>query len=392
LHYGCQMVGNRATYCLPQDFVTGFDANVLAIPNLQVSVLSSTPVTVSDSFFGMSVQNRENDALPGITAKVTRSHDLKSGTGMWKYIETSDGVFNWANIDSWVNTHYAAGRDLVFTLYGTPAFFSARPTEQCAYGASYLGVAAEPSDLTKWSRFCTQVATRYLGKIKYYEVWNEPNYLNDGTNLPSSPGSFYFSGTFATLSQMTRLANQAIKAVDPTAKIISPPITVWSPTAGQAAETWFTSMMAASDGAAGTMAQWVDIIGVHLYTAAPNRTQDLSGMIDRVKAAMVTASVTGKEIWDTESAPVGTGNTVSDMTDPRAGAIIARSMFTMAAKGIARTIYYQYDHGTMGIMNRGAADWRESMASVLKSGSVLNAYWFTDGRIAYTTASGLVII
>jgi hypothetical protein len=115
-------------------------------------------------------------------------------------------------------------------------------------------------------------------------------------------------------------------------------------------------------------------------------------MIDRIKAAMVTASVSGKEIWDTESAPVGTGNTVSDMTDPRAGAIIARSMFTMAAKGVARTIYYQYDHGTMGIMNRGATDWRESMASVLKSGTVLNAYSFTDGRIAYTTASGLVII
>jgi hypothetical protein len=59
---------------------------------------------------------------------------------------------------------------------------------------------------------------------------------------------------------------------------------------------------------------------------------------------------------------------------------------------VARTIYYQYDHGTMGIMNRGAADWRESMASVLKSGTVLNAYSFTDGRVAYTTASGLVII
>jgi hypothetical protein len=396
LHYGCQMAGSRATYCLPQDFITGFDANVLAIPNLQVSVLSSTPITVSDSFFGMSVQNRANDALPGITAKVTRSHDLKSGTGMWKYIETSDGVFNWANIDSWVNTHYAAGRDLVFTLYGTPtinASYSARPTELCAYGPSYLGVASEPSDMTKWSRFCTQVATQYKGKIKYYEIWNEPNYKNDGVTTPTT-GDFYFSGTFATLSQMTRLANQAIKAVDPTAKIISPPITVWSPTAGQAAETWFTTMMAAADGAGtgGTMKDWVDIIGVHLYTAAPNRTQDLPGMIDRIKAAMVTASVSGKEIWDTESAPVGTGNTVSDMTDPRGGAIIARSMFTMAVKGVARTIYYQYDHGTMGIMNRGAADWRESMASVLKSGAILNAYSFTDGRIAYTTASGLVII
>ena len=36
------------------------------------------------------------------------------------------------------------------------------------------------------------------------------------------PAAFYFTGTFAKLSEMVRRGNQAIKAVDPTAKIICP--------------------------------------------------------------------------------------------------------------------------------------------------------------------------
>jgi len=390
--YGAQFIDTRATFCLDADFA-GLSANVLAIPNLPLTALSASPITVPASFFGLSVQKVANYPLTGVTASTVRSHDLQSGVGMWKYIETADGVFNWANIDAWVNANYPT-RDLVFTLYGTPtisASYSARPTEQCAYGPSYLGVAAEPSDMTKWTRFCTQLATQYKGKIKYYEIWNEPNYNNTGVTPPASPGGFYFSGTFATLSQMTRLANQAIKAVDPTAKIISPPITVWSPVASQAAEAWFTTMMAASDGASGTMAQWVDIVGVHLYLPAPNRVQDLAGMIDRINAAKTTAGLSALPTWDTESSP--SGPDISTMSDDMASRIIARMMLTAAAKGIARSIYYQYDHGTMGFVNRSQiVGFRERLISLMQSGTIQTVSRFTDGRVAIYTNQGLSII
>jgi hypothetical protein len=388
--FGGTVGASTATFCLPKDLVSGLDANTLAIPGLPITVLTSSQIKIPETFFGMSVQNRVNDGLAGVTAKVTRSHDLKSGTAMWKYIEVADNVWNWTNIDAWVNTHYAAGRDMVFTLYGTPAWTSARPTELCAYGPSYLGVAAEPSDMTKWSRFCTQVATRYLGKIKYYEVWNEPNYNNDGTNLPTSPGNFYFSGTFATLADMMRLASAAIKAVDPTAQIISPPLTVWSATANQAAETWFTTFMATTTGAT-TPAALTDIVGVHLYLPSPNKVQDLAGIIDRINAAKTTAGISAVPTWDTESAPIG--GDVSTLDNPTACALEARRLLTMAAKGIARSIYYQYDHGTMGFINRPAIlEYRERIISILRGGRMTNAHRFTDGRVAYATESGLTII
>jgi hypothetical protein len=351
-------------------------------------MLSADPVKVTDEFFGAHVQKRTNDGLPGITASMVRSHDLQSGTGQWRSIETSDNVWNWSNIDAWVNAHYAAGRQLMFTLFGTPAWASARPAEIGAYGANYPGLYAEPVDMPKWDRFCTEVATRYLGKIRHYEVWNEPNMNNNGTTTNGS--NFFFSGTFAKLSEMVRRANQAIKAVDPTAKIICPAVQGWKAISGTS-DTYFTGMMSASDGATGTMKDWVDIVGVHLYLPSPNKVQDLGGMIDRVKAAMATAGIPSMELWDTESAPISPD--MIDLTDGQAQALMARNMLTMAAKGVARTFYYQYDHGTMGYMTRPqVAAFRERIVALLKSGTIRTVSRFADGRVGYYTDFGLTII
>ncbi len=400
-HYGAHFTGARATFCIDPDFA-GLNSNVLAIPNLPIASISTSPIMVGEEFFGIHVNKRINDALTGVTAKTVRSHDMQSQTSMWKGIETSAGVFNWANIDAWVNTHYAAGRDLVFVLFGTPTFYSARPTEQGAYGAGALGAQAEPSDMTKWSTFCTTLATRYLGKIKYYEIWNEPNYFNDGTGLmrkdfyggpvdATISQFFFFSGTFAKLSEMVRRANQAIKAVDPTAKIICPAVQGWA-TTSNASNTYFNGMMAAATGdGSTTMKDWIDIVGTHLYLPSSNRTQDLPGVIDQVNACKVTSGVAGLPTWDTESAPIGPD--ASLLSDANFNRILVRAWLTMAGKGIARTIYYQYDQGTMGIATRpGIISSLPALRTLLTGGTLLTISRFTDGRVICLTPSGLITI
>lgn len=390
-HYGAQFIGNRATFCLDQDLAT-FDANVRAIPNLPVSSITTSPVLVATKFFGAHIKYRSNDTQSECSIGTVRSHDLDGGKARWQYIETSDNVWDFAALDNWVNVHYAAGRDILFTLFGTPTWASARPTEEGAYGPSNLGIQAEPSDMSKWDRFCAKIAMRYLGKIKYYEVWNEPNYNNDGVSVTAdglSSKVFYFSGTFAKLAEMVRRANQAIKAVDPTAKIVSPPLTAWSSTAGGTAETYLTGMMSAGDGATGTMKDWIDIVGVHLYIGGNDITK-LAPMIDRVKAGMTTAGISGKEIWDTESAPIAPD--VSGMPLEAARLFIVRSLVIQAAKGIGRTFYYQYDDYTMGIKRTGIVSQRESVRELLMSATIQAACIFNDGRAGYCTAAGLSTI
>lgn len=389
-HYGAHLIGTRFTACTDADLINP-SANVLAMPNCPIVVLNAGLFTPADTFFGMSVQQRANDSVAGLTFKTVRSHDMENGKGRWQKIETTAGVFDWADMDSWVSAHYAAGRDIVFTLFGTPTYYSARPTEQGIYGPSNLGIQAEPSDMSKWDTFCTTVATRYLGKIKYYEVWNEPNMNNNGTT--ASGTSFFFSGTFAKLSEMVRRANQAIKAVDPTAKIICPAVQGWAASAN-ASDTYFAGMVAASSGDGGLtpMKNWFDIVGVHLYPPSVNRVQDLPAIIDRLVALKATASISAMEVWDTESAPIGTGYEVTDLTDDKAWRLMLRHLVITAAKGIARTIYYQYDHGTMGFAGRTyLIRQREALIAELNSG-ISGASMFTDGRVVYASSQGQKVL
>jgi len=67
-------------------------------------------------------------------------------------------------------------------------------------------------------------------------------------------------------------------------------------------------------------------------------------------------------------------------------------LVVMAAKGIARTIYYQYDHGTMGFSNRTAvAAIREAVIAELRSG-ITGASMLADGRVVYASSQGQKIL
>lgn len=384
-YYGAHFTGNRATFCLESDLAT-FDANVQAIPNLPVSSVTTSPVLVKTGFFGAHVKYAENFSQSESSIGAVRLHDLANGKARWQFIQPTASTWDWVELDAAVNAHYAAGRDIVFTLFGTPPWISARPTEQNAYSDQpgdpfqyNRGITAEPSDMTKWDTFCTAVAARYYGKIKYYEVWNEPNYQNDGTGAQGTLN--FFTGTFAKLAEMVRRANQAIKAIDSTAKILCPATTAWATTAGGTAEAYFTGMLAAATGdGSTTMKDWIDIVAVHLYVPG-NSINSLPLMIDRVKAGMVTAGVSSMEIWDTESAPIVPD--VSGMSLEAAKLFIARSMLIQAGKGIARTFYFQYDDTTMGIKHTGIVSYRERIRDLLMSGKIKAVCIFTDNRVGY---------
>lgn len=393
-HYGAHFIGNRATFCLDADFA-GLDPNVLAIPNLPISVLSNTPVQVDAEFFGTHAYYRENDAMPGLTDRTVRSQDMVGGKSRWSKIEYSPGLYDWEDMDKWVDTHHQAGRDMLHVLWGTPKFYSARPNEIGAYGEGSLGASAEPSDMTRWSAYCTAVARRYVGKIKYYDVWNEPNESNNGSDLPNPTNPCYFTGTFSKLAEIVRLASQSIKAVDPGAKILCPAVTNWKPTAGQSAESYFVGMLNAPTGdGSTTMKDWVDIIAVHLYLPSPNRVQDLAGMIDRINVAKAAAGVSTLPTWDTESSMISP--TAASYTDDHVCRFMSRFLITAAAKGIARTLWYQWDRdddGGFGFKKRYMIiEYRERIKELLMSGRILTASRFYDGRVGYYTHSGLIVI
>lgn len=347
------------------------DFHSAAPPSVSGSITNvfSGNKTISPDFFGVTFHRWPGGTTPQPVAsfKWARSHDFGPGSARvrWNKIEQAQGVFDWTTLDQFVNTHHAAGRNIIHTLFGTPTWSSARPAEACSYEA---GAAAEPSNLAHWDAYCSAVATRYAGRISHYEVWNEPNL------------SGFWTGTQTLLSQMTRRASQIIKAIDPAAKIISAPVTALQ--AGGSGQAYFAGMMAASDGAAGNMASWTDVIGVHLYPNNAAGIVTLPAMMSTLVASLPGLGLSGKSIINTEFGVLSPLFRNYDSTARHT--LIARLMLLSAvcSGGCLSSIWYSGDADSntgMAPDDQIAWNW---IRSVLLSGPVTVVNTLRDGRVA----------
>ncbi len=347
------------------------------------------PAAIGAKSFGIHLHwfpndNRYISALPTqLPFGTVRSHDYQGAR--WFDIETSAGIYNWTALDAWVNALYPA-YDLVFTVIGTPNFYSARASEASSWGG-HLGASAEPTDLTNLGNYCVAVATRYLGKIKYYEVWNEPAFAQ---------GS-YFTGTAAKLAEMTRVVNLAVKSVDATAKIISPPpanMTLAKMTPILPADA--SGITYLGNAGTGTFCKdWVDIIGVHGYPNGGGKyTIGNMPLGLQLNAYLHDQGQSAKEIWCTE---IGWFN-VDSGSDDEALRQEARMLLMAYAAGCSRVFHYAYDHSYMGIYNRPAvaggigAVMAQCQGRTLSGIANAHTYQTPDGiRFNFTDGSSIVI-
>lgn len=336
-----------------------------ASPKSSIVSVSSTTRWVSPSLFGMHVQQTEDiiEACQRLDFAIARTHD-SGGSMRWHTLNPSSGVFDWANSDAWVDAMAAQGKDILFLLGFTPNWAAASTPGTGKYdnGTTVTGSNQPPSNMTYWSTFCTQVATRYGGRIKYYEIWNETNY------------SSYWAGTAAQLAQMTRLASQAIKAIDATAKIVAP--IVQEPETGGTGNAYLGAFLDASDGASGTGKDWIDACGIHMYPPKYN-FEVHKNQIDNVRATLAARSLSALEIWNTEVG-VLQGTSIDDAVQSK---WLARSFLLSAALGVSRHIWYSYDSPLM-FMTQGDIDAYKEIRTALLSGPIVGCNIAPDGRVA----------
>lgn len=339
-----------------------------ASPKSSITGVLAGSRTVSASFFGLHVQRVAN--IPAAVAQVpfalARCHDASDGT-RWHNIQPVNSVgFVWDSTDRWVDAMVAQGKEILFMLGFTPDWAAASTPNTGKYdnGTTARATNQPPAVIADWDAYVSAVATRYLGKIKYYELWNECNYTN------------YWAGTVAKLAELTRRASQIIKAIDPTAKIVGP--IVQEPENGGTGNAYLQSFLAASDGAVGTGKDWIDVCGIHMYP--PKYNFDVhKQQYDNVLASLTAAGKGGLEIWNTETGVLqGTG--VDDIVQSK---WIARSLLLSAALGVTRYCLYGYDNDVMGMTERDKTYWRE-VRTVLLSGTMTGCNIAPDGRVAAT--------
>ena len=180
---------------------------------------------------------------------------VKQGFG-WRDIEGQKGKYDWSNPDHIVYTANKYGDiDIVARVDHQP--------EWARQGCSLQGPPANMKDFTD---FLTAMATRYKGRIRAYEIWNEPNLAREWCDQRPDPKAY---------AAMLKAAYAAIKAADPDAMVISAGL---SPTGtnDQTAmpddvylDQLYQAMGGKSDG-------YFDVLGVHApgYKAAPEVSPD----------------------------------------------------------------------------------------------------------------------
>ncbi len=130
---------------------------------------------------------------------------------LWSEIEAERGVYSWAKYDQLVDLYREHGLEVVARLDWAP------PWVRADY---VLGINNLPEDLDDYARYVGAVAEHFRGRVRFYQIWNEPNLLAEWGNRldrPVDPAAYV---------AMLRAASQAARQADPDAVIIAAPLAI----------------------------------------------------------------------------------------------------------------------------------------------------------------------
>ena len=155
-------------------------------------------------------------------AKVERELELlaRAGIGLirqeiqWVEIEPhAKGVYidnhgedSWAKFDRMVDLARGFGIEVLARLDRPPPW--ATPGFNPQVNPS---IQMPPADFTDFADFAAAVAERYRGKVKYFQIWNEPNLFGEWGGRPPDPAAYL---------DMLREVGAAVRAANPDAVIV----------------------------------------------------------------------------------------------------------------------------------------------------------------------------
>jgi hypothetical protein len=254
----------------------------------------------------------------------------------WADINTSKGVYNWSELDKWLDAASNHGIELLYTFGRVPAWASSQPFDTtCSYGS---GQCDPPNDLNAdgtgtnqhWKDFVTAIVTHAGGRIRHWEIWNEPH------------NAWYWRGTHAQMVRMAKDAREIIKLTDPNAQIVSPAPGI----RGAPARNWLIGYLTAGGG------NYVDIFAFHGYIQVGGQypiAEDFVQYLNAYKTTLANFGQSSKPIWDTESSwgrAYKTGFTDQDL---QAG-FLARSWLLHVSSDVSRFFWYEWNNSETGTL------------------------------------------
>jgi hypothetical protein len=186
----------------------------------------------------------------------------------WNGIEPEPGKYRWKFWDHLVNEAEKNGITLIPYVGYTPEW-AARSRENFW--------RQPPIAPALYAEFMRVIATRYKGRIKHWEIWNEPD-LEE-----------YWTGTPDEFAELVRQAANAIRAVDPSVRIV-----LGGMSRGPAE---FYRVLHDQH----RIEQYVDIVAIHAYPESWDEERAESVYYDRVETMAKLIAPYKRELWLNET-------------------------------------------------------------------------------------------
>ena len=261
----------------------------------------------------------------------------------WSQLNPSQGQFDWKMLDRWLNAAQQTGDDILFTLGMTPRWASSRPNDaSCRYGP---GQCDPPDDLNAdgsgtdqhWKDFVSTVVAHVNGRVRRWEIWNEPQAANAWT------------GTYAQMARMAQDASSIIKAFDPNSRLLNGGVQMHH---GLALKWWSGYAAAGGLNYADTLAIHGDVRTFPQVCGVYPQAENFIPLMEGLKAVLTQYGQQNKYIWDTEASWGETGPDCFTNLDLQA-AFLARFYLIQMSEQIQRFYWRGWIDKSGGLYNEG---------------------------------------
>ncbi len=126
------------------------------------------------------------------------------GKGIFRDRREGRDISSWDKYDHIVDLAEEYGIEIIARLDNPPAWSRAAGNE--------AGTLAPPDDYADYGDFVHAVVSRYRGRIKYYQIWNEPNIYPEWGEGPVDPEAY---------SELLKVGYTRAKEADPQVIILS---------------------------------------------------------------------------------------------------------------------------------------------------------------------------
>ena len=269
--------------------------------------ITTAPPIASSEFFGLTFLNYIH-VSPRLTFGTTRTWDSFPALD-WASANSAAGQYNFAPLNSYIAANKGRGAQIIYTFGKTPHWASTTPDA----AGSPETVPCTPPAISAWDQYVTAIVTNAAGRIKYWELWNEPDQKG------------FYCGDLATIATMAQHAYRIIKSIDPSAMVLSPAAT------GRTGATWLDSFIKAGG------LHTFDIVAFHGYEGV--QAERITVAVDAYRSVLGRHNLSTMPLWDTEGS--WGENTIGD--DAHRAAFLSKFFVLQWSKGVDRVLWYAYD-------------------------------------------------